>query len=201
MILARECQYKGSLGEFTYNTEEFEVLDKYTPFGVIPVLHYRGNETDGRKITIPNGLKDGSYLFENASIQTPPLLPPSLERANYMFLDCVSLVRGAILPHGCVSASFMYAGCRSLLSVPACPKTLRRASYMCDGCRMLQEPMVLNAGMENITGMYRNCVNLKHLAEIPDSVKEYQHLYRGCKSLKDILGASYEETAVKDVLS
>ena len=198
MILARECKYKGSLGEFTYNTEDFEIINKYTPFGVIPTLHYRGTETDGTKIKIPNGLRDGSYLFENTSIQTPPLLPPSLTLANYMFLDCVSLVRGAILPHGCVSASFMYAGCRSLTSVPRTPNTLKRAQYMCDGCRLLEEPVLLNDGIENITGMFRNCASMQHLADVPDSVKEYAHLYRGCKLLRDLLGDAYEETAVKE---
>lgn len=199
MILAQEKEYKGPLGEFRYNTADFEVMNKYTPIGVIQILKYRGQEVDGSKIKIPLGVKDCSYMFEKQSIKTPPVIPPTVRCTNYMFYGCVSLERGALLPYGVESASFMYAGCRNVMYVPACPGTLRLAQYMCDGCRSLLAPPVLNNGIQKVTGLCRNCIGLQELALLPDTVIDASYMYRGTKGVEAMRRAADDKaTCVKN---
>lgn len=196
MILSQEKKYKGPLGEFVYNSEDFELMYRYTPLGGFEVLKYRGPETEGDKIRIPNGIVDCSYMFEKLSVKTPPVIPVSVRTTNYMFKDCVSLVRGALLPYGTKSSSFMYQGCRSLVSCPMLPDTLLNAQYMFDGCRLLEQPPKIGTKLQNATGMFRDCLSLQSLAVLPNEVPKTNHMYRNCGLLKEILGSSYEESHV-----
>lgn len=194
MVLQQERKYKGPLGQFVYNTRDFELIDKYTPFGRFDVLRYRGNETDGSKITIPNGIIDCSYMFEKHSLQTPPIIPVGVRIVNYMFKDCVSLLRGAVFPHGVVSAAFAYQGCRSLQACPGLPKTLEKGQYLFDSCTSLACPPKIGANLLKGAGMFRGCRNMQCLADFPVGA-DVQHAYRNCESLREVLGNAYEETA------
>lgn len=198
MILAQERNYKGPLGEFVYNTKDFEVLRQWGPMGMFEILKYRGHETDGDKIEIPKGIKDCSYMFEKCSLKTPPIIPIGVKNTSYMFKDCLSLTRGAVLPYGVVIASFMYAGCRQLRSVPVLPSTVRQAQYMCDTCSMLYEPPTLSENLENASGMFRGCREMVKLADVPETCTKTDHIYRNCEKLKDILGDDYEAVISDD---
>lgn len=196
MVLPQEKRYKGPLGEFTYDSKDFELMYRYTPIGSIEILKYRGPEVEGDKIHIPNGIVDCSYMFEKQSLRTPPVIPVSVKIANYMFKDCVSLVRGALLPYGTKSASFMYQNCRSLEVSPVLPDTLVNAQYMYDGCRLLKKPPRIGEALFNATGMFRDCYALEELAVLPSGVVKKVHIYRNCRLLKDALGSLYEESHV-----
>lgn len=194
--MIQEKTYKGPLGSFSYSTADFAVETKYTPLGPLQILRYRGKETDGLKIQIPMGLLDASYMFENKSLVTPPVIPVTVQRADYMFLNCVSLVKGAVFPYGMKSASFAYSGCRSLVEAPGLPSTMKNASFLFDGCRLLVKPPILNKGLENTTGMFRNCFRLESFADLPKSVVKSEHMYRGCRALADVLGDAYESADI-----
>lgn len=198
MILPQEKRYKGPLGEFTYNSADFELAYRYTPFGGLEVLKYRGSEIEGEKIKIPDGIVDCSYMFEKLSIRTAPVIPVSVRTVNYMFKDCVSLIRGTLLPYGTRSASFMYQGCRSLESCSALPDTLENAQYMFDGCRSLVLPPKMPARLKQASGMFRGCQSLCELADFPKGVISKKHVYRDCKGLKELLGSAYEESQPVD---
>lgn len=184
VILPQRKRYKGPLGEFEFSTEEFEVTYKDTPFGWLEVLLYRGTETEGYKIHIPEGVVNCSYMFEGTMLQTPPVIPVGVKNVNYMFANCVSLKRGALLPDGVTTASFLYQGDRSLESSPALPNTLENGSYLFDGCTHLLEPPKIGSRLKNATGMFRNCFRLQQEAVFPDGVRA-EHAYRGCKTLQD----------------
>lgn len=196
MMPVQLVDYKGSLGVFSYDPNIFEVRKKYTPYGALQVLQYKGRETDGSLIAIPEGVQDCSYMFEGKSLITPPRIPSGVIRTNYMFLNCTSLERGAILPYGVRTASCMYRGCLRLQYVPRMCESLQNASYMFDGCRSLEMPPVLNEGLQNISGMFRNCFQLQEVAVVPSSVQLDAHVYRGCRKLKEVLGNQYEDTDV-----
>lgn len=196
MLVRKMVDYKGPLGVFSYYPDDFEVRKKYTPYGALQILQYKGREVDGRKIHIPEGIRDCSYMFEGKSLVSPPVIPSGVKRTNFMFLNCSSLQTGAILPYGVESSFSMYSGCLALTYAPMMPATLKNASYMFDGCRSLRKPPLLNEGLENVCGMFRNCFQLESLAEVPSSVIQYGHMYRGCRKLKDILGVYYENTDV-----
>ena len=200
MILAQERKYKGPLGEFVYNTGDFEVLRQYGPMGMFEILKYRGHETDGSKIEIPKGIKDCSYMFEKCSIQTPPIIPVGVKNTSHMFKDCMSLTRGAVVPYGVKIMSFMYEGCRVLQSVPSMPDTVMYAQYMCDSCSALFEPPRISKKLVNASGMFRGCREMVKLAELPDTCEKQEHIYRNCEKLKDILGDEYEATKTDDCI-
>lgn len=186
MIPPRIVQYEGRLGTFAYSTADFEISMRYTETGSFEILSYRGRETDGSKIQVPEGLVNGSYLFEGKSLVTPPRLPKSLKNASYMFKNCVSLQRGAVLPDGVEKCGFMYQGCRSLVSCPDLPNTVVDAPYMFDGCSYLERSPRLSKRMRNIAGIYRGCRRLQEEPEIPPYVLRDQYMFRDCLFLNRV---------------
>lgn len=198
MFLARDVNYKGPLGVFTYNTQDFELMRKDTPLGKLEYLHYHGTAVDGSQITIPQGIRNCMYMFENTSIVTPPMIPVGVTNTSYMFKGCVSLEGGALLPEGVQFASFMYKNCRSLRGCYDLPDSLEKAQYMFDGCRALEVPPMIGQGLKDASGMFRGCRFMVETANVPDSLND-AHMYRNCEQLEDLLGDRYEATIADQV--
>lgn len=168
MLPAKTVNYVGPLGRFSYQTDEFEVMQKYSASGIVTeCLRYKGLLTDGSKIRIPDGVVDASYMFEGKPLVTPPKIPDSVLNTSHMFQKCVSLVRGAVLPLNVKNTGFMYAGCRSLERVPGIPDKTTETSYMFDGCTSLQMPPIVPGSVKRANGMFRGCVSMMALPSFP----------------------------------
>ena len=77
--------YVGELGEFNYNDREFD-------FDKEGYLRYIGEETDGREIKIPDGIKNCYGMFAwNETLEYPPVIPDSVENCFWMFSRYLSL--------------------------------------------------------------------------------------------------------------
>lgn len=101
MRLHRTCD----LGCFMYDPNEFIPLSD----GV----RYIGNETDGSKIKIPDGVVDMYYTFAyNESLVTPPVIPEGVENCTGMFKNCSSLKQPPVIPDSVkIGVSTMFDDC------------------------------------------------------------------------------------------
>lgn len=87
--------YIGELGSFDYNTDEWEVAERTAVDSETgnesksTVLRYVGDETDGKNIKIPEGVKNLDYAFENnKNLISAPEIPDSVESAFGAFKGC-----------------------------------------------------------------------------------------------------------------
>ena len=183
VINVKDVTYDGYLGKFVYNTANFELRNRYTEHGTFEVLVYRGRETNGANIVIPEGIINISYMFENTSIMTPPAIPESVEIMDYTFKDCASLNVGAGLPVNLKSCAFCYKNCRSMLYGSDMPDTVTSASYMYDGCTSLYSMGHVSVNLQYASGMCRNCKNLRMMPDIPETVERQDFIFKGCEAL------------------
>ena len=181
--------YSGRLGEFDYDTGEFEIWSRPAGNTYIDVFRYRGRETDGSKIKIPDGVVDLSYCFEGCRIVTPPAIPVSVRIMQYTFQNCVALTSGASLPDGVLRIGFMYQNCRNLVTGSDMPDSVVDASYVYDGCVALVNPGRVSMGLENGSGMFRNCRVMRFIPDIPETIARSSQVFRGCDYLHSILGS------------
>lgn len=91
--------YEGILGTFDYNTNEWAIAEKKVKGDdgrttEVPVLRYIGDEKNGDKIEIPDGVKSLDYSFEgNTKLETVPRIPDSVTSAHAAFMGCDHLKR------------------------------------------------------------------------------------------------------------
>lgn len=185
IVNAKDVEYDGRLGKFTYNTSDFELRYRYTETGVFEVLIYRGEERDGTLIKIPDGIKDISYMFESVPLTLPPHIPNSVEIMDYTFKDCTYLVVGAGLPVNLKSCGFCYRNCRSLQCGSNMPDTVESAPYMYDGCVMMSNAGHVSIGLKYASGMFRNCKNLREMPDISPTVERRDYMFIGCNALNN----------------
>ncbi len=125
--------YKGKLGDFEYDDSEFKVITEIFPKR--DRLIYIGEETDGSKIVIPEGVTDTSFLFaDNKKIRTGVTIPDSVTSSEYMYMDCTELEIGSDLSEGIIFADGMYQGCTKLKTVPVINSNLWADIRMFAGC-------------------------------------------------------------------
>lgn len=188
--------YDGELGKFDYNPAEFRVMvvtvepRKDAEGNVIegtggqfPILRYIGDEVDGSKINIPEGLKDGALMFDgNENLRSAPRLPASLESAFGMFRDCTSMTLARQpIPSNVQDTQFMFAGCRSLTRGPSeVPGTVKDATAMFANCDSMIVTPKLKEGIECTDSMFANCKSLEKKPSVPSSVKYADSMTAGC---------------------
>ena len=183
MILENQIHNKSALGNFWYNTLDFKIINKSTPFGKIQVLKYIGPEIIGLNINIPEGLKSTAYMFDgNYNLLSAPIIPASVRTTDNMFNNCSRLEYGIAMPYGVTSCNFMYQGCIKLKAAPDLPETIKNAAYMFSNCVSLVNPPLIPSNIKNISGMFHNC---KSLNIIPDNAKQ-DYILLGCKRLNNI---------------
>lgn len=187
--------YDGVLGSFDYNPKEFQLqvvrveADEFgNPPDYFPVLKYIGDEVDGKNIHIPEGLRDGSFMFEgNETLTSQPKLPSSLTCGVGMFKDCKCMMTASVtLPSGLEDASFMYAGCSHLCRGPVVlPPKLRDATAMfANDVNLGNTPKIL-PGLEYADSMFVNCETLKKKPKFPHSVKVADYAIVGCTGIDE----------------
>ena len=99
-------------------------------------LFYIGNEPDGSKIRIPEGIKECEGMFSrNESLTTPPVIPSSVKACNYMFAYCKALKEAPEIPDGVLSCYGMFLGCESLTKKPKIPDSVWNTEEMFDECK------------------------------------------------------------------
>ena len=123
----------GPKGEFVYDKTQFEwapYMNKNAVTGGYEreeCFRYKGTETDGDSIEIPEGIRDMSHCFDgNMNISSIPALPKSLEKANGMF-------RGCMFMKGPSSSAKQPDGTMKI------PPRLREGRGMFQGCVALEQ--------------------------------------------------------------
>lgn len=157
------CHYEGYLGSFDFDTTVWQLgyYQKIMPDNSVvevPCLHYKLSESVSRmagdskgvknaqQFKIPDGLKIADYMFADTGITTAPdLSETDIESAHGMFMNCDDLVNvgdeqaiggGMQMPKKLKDASWMFAGCTSLLDhVHDFPSNLIDARYMFQDCK------------------------------------------------------------------
>lgn len=127
-----------------YNPEEFEIRC----VAGRKFLYYIGNEMDGIKIKIPEGLESIYNMFSNNErLLTPPRIPYGVE-------DC----EGA------------FCGCTKLHFPPDLPETVTNTDYMFNSCVSLDHPAILPDGIQSCKSMYGRCIRLFKLYRVYDPI-------------------------------
>jgi hypothetical protein len=149
-------QYDGQLGKFEYDDTEFKHL--IFRDGRKECLMYIGNESDGSKIKIPQGIKDCSFMFDRCeSLETPPVIPEGVEDCSVMFSDC-----------------------RNLEVPPIIPSSVKKCDAMFYYARCMRESPVIPEGVEDCTLMFQGCYNMRSAPVIPHSVKDTTCMFCVC---------------------
>lgn len=186
--------YEGTLGKFEFNPNEFELqcvhapADAYgNPATTYPILKYIGDEVDGNRIKIPEGLTDMTCMFEgNANLQTMPEIPDTVEDGCCAFKDCTNLV--AARPFSLTSkmkrASFMFSGCENMEHGPSMlPPRMKDATGMFVDCRSMTNTPVIVPGMECMDSTFANCESLTKKPVLPHTVKYADYATEGCTGI------------------
>lgn len=179
--------YSGRLGDFDYDTSEWEIWSRYAMRGTVDILRYRGRAVAGSDVHIPEGVIDLSYAFEGSRIQTPPVIPMSVRVMQYTFQNCKSLVRGASIPDGVTRTGFMYQNCRNLRTGSDMPDSITDASYMYDGCEAMLNPGRVSEKLVNGAGLFRNCRSMTVIPDLPECIRRDSQVFRGCDKLREML--------------
>lgn len=179
--------YSGRLGEFDYDTSEWEIRNRPAGRGVVDILRYRGRLTDGREIKIPEGVVDLSYAFEGSRLQIPPVIPMSVRVMQYTFQNCRSLGYGVSIPNGVTRTGFMYQNCCNLRSGSDMPDSVTDASYMYDGCSAMINPGRISMNLVNGAGLFRNCRAMSVIPDLPECIRRDKQVFRGCDTLVEML--------------
>lgn len=98
-----------NFGSFEYDDADWQL--KLTKSGK-PYLAYIGQETDGRNIEIPKGLKSLDHSFAGTNIEIPPIIPEGIVSARCAFMGCKNLSSPAILPKSIKDTDYMYDRCQ-----------------------------------------------------------------------------------------
>lgn len=187
--------YQGVLGKFAYDPSEFQLqvvrvdADEFgNPPTSFPILKYIGKEVDGANIHVPEGLVDGSFMFEgNHDLTSQPKLPSSLESGFGMFKDCKNMqLASSVLPSKLQDGAFMYAGCTNLLRGPmVLPKSLKDSTAMFANDVNLSNTPKMVSGLEYADSMFVNCESLTKKPKFPSTTKVTDFATVGCTGIDD----------------
>lgn len=110
-------------GDIEYNDEDFGLQ----PNGNDCYLIYKGSETDGSKIKLPDGIKSMDYMFFCSDIEMPPIIPNTVESMNYTFSGCIDLKKSPEIPNSVRSMVSTFRQCDSLEELPVLPAGIMHA--------------------------------------------------------------------------
>lgn len=167
--------YSGELGEFDYDTREFE-LDGY--------LHYIGTEPDGSKIKIPDGVKKCNGMFADCKfLIKAPAIPDGVKDCTVMFKGCTSLIIAPEIPDSVKDCRFMFYNCESLTTPPVIPNGVENCDSMFSGCESLKKAPIIPNSVKDCDMMFLGCHLLTKASEIPNGVKFCSYMFADCVSL------------------
>lgn len=168
--------YEGELGVFDYDETQFKVF-------IDGSIRYVGEETDGSKIVIPDGVIDLSDVFNDSNLVTPPRIPKSVVYCNNTFYACDCLIQAAELPEGVLDTSNMYNGCFNLQNAGSIPSTVTNCDKMFADCNRLKGGAIFEPVPECSRWlMYYGCVSMEKAYDI-ECTKQTKEMYTSCFSL------------------
>lgn len=187
-------EYDGVLGKFTFDPTQFQLQvvdvpadDAGNPATSYPILRYVGSEVDGKNIQIPDGLEDGSFMFENnKDLQSMPKLPSTLKVGFGMFRGCSDMqsAHAITLPTKLSDAQFMFADCTNMVVGPATiPGNVKDATGMFANCKNLGRTPVILPGVQCGDSMFANCESLTKKPKLPTSMKYADYATEGCTGI------------------
>lgn len=202
---------------FSYDDEEFQDMGSGR-------LKYIGTQTDGSMIQVPDGLVDGTQLFEQSGLTSGAVLPDSLRIMNNMYMGCADMTDPGVIPAGVVSmdgayaytgikeapelpdsvthANFAFDHCKDLERCGNLPENLKEADCMFAWNTSLQElPEELPEALTNMDGFACGCASLKHPPKTGRNVKNMANAYAGAVMLEEmpeIPEGAYAKNVVAD---
>ena len=147
-------------------------------------LKYIGAETDGANIQVPEGLVDGSEMFEQTGLTCGAKLPESLRIMNNMYRGCMDLKDPGVIPDGVTSMDGAYAY-TGIKETPQLPDTITHANFAFDHCNRLERCGNFPANLKEADCMFSGDTVLQELpSELPDTVTDMDGFACGCENLK-----------------
>ena len=199
-------EYDGELGSFAYdpNEYEFQSVEHFTDTGEsvsMSYLHYIGDEVDGSKIRIPDGLRDASFLFAETDIESVPQIPDSVNYAAAMCTGCDGLtdVSATKFPAGMTDASMFFCDCENLTKGCDVPGTVRNASSMYLGCSAMENCPNIEDGVKDCSHMFGSCTSMTEKPFFPSSVEKATFATDGCLQLDANEQSRYESEYAADI--
>lgn len=189
--------YKGGLGEFTYDDTQFQLVDCDDGERLV----YVGRETDGSKIAVPKGLTDASEMFSGTNLVSAPRLPEGVTKADFTYSNCDAMVNPGTLPEGLKSAQYCYFGCLELPVTPDFPSTLEDMTGMFDNCPKLREVRRLPPALQEGSFCFANCPELVDAMELPDGVKRIDGMFLNCGQFEGIFKIPDSVLSAEDCLT
>ena len=188
--------YEGCLGTFDYNPNDFELCDfelglrdeSERPL-TITCLKYIGDEVDGKKIRIPDGITDISLMFDGCeSLTSVPDIPSSVERSFATFRDCTGLTDISIMDFGgskLKDMQFMFSGCKNLVhSLAFLPPKVEQTDYMFFQCDSMVDSPRMCRSVKSADGMYAMCRSLDSVPDMPFGIrKQATDFVVGCDNI------------------
>ena len=182
--------YKGSLGEFDYDPDDWSVTTKEISNDTteqktkIPVLRYIGSGS-GKSVEIPEGVKVLDYSFEGLDISEVPVIPKGVESCHCSFMNCKELYRasgdakegenfgpaGPIggtweMPDSIKDASGMFYNCGNLCEAfTKCSSDLVNAQYMYGYCGKLGQSTYWQGFSEHNTNAFTSFADSNYMTE------------------------------------
>ena len=186
-----QVAYDGVLGHFTFDDRQFVLAklerpaDEYGPANEQHILKYIGEETDGKKIEIPEGLRDLTMTFAGTNIESAPRIPQGVEYGNCAFMDCHNLKDAKIeLPSTMKNTACMFANCENLVNPPRrIPGSVQNADYMFFGDASMKRTPDVRNGVQSMNGMFVDCKNLKDAPSVPKSVRQSKDVTLNCTGI------------------
>lgn len=157
-------KYEGVLGKFQYDETKFEIsyTEEKTEF-----LKYIGEEIDGRKIKIPDGVTSLDYTFEGTAITSSPDMPDSVVSADYVCYNCADLESSGKLSKNLKSVESAWGECHALKRAPYLTDSIEKADFAFDGCENMTELYNLPKSLKHADGMFANCKKLEAIPDFP----------------------------------
>lgn len=169
-------KYMDDAVSFEYDDEQFESRNNGQ-------LRYIGKETDGSRIRVPNGIVDGTAMFEDTGIQSAPTLPDSIKIMSNMYRGCADMKDPGQIPEGVtdIDGAYSYTGIRE---TPHIPDSVESANFAFDHCRNLEHCENFSNNMKNAVCMFAGDKSLTTLPEeLPDSLIDMDGFACGCENL------------------
>lgn len=143
-------------------------------------LKYIGEETDGSKIKIPDGIKSIRYMFVDSNIVIPPVIPNTVTDMDHAFCGSYGLKEPPAIPNSVKKIVCAFECCDNLETAPVIPDSVIDMYKAFSGCEKLKQPPVIPNSVEDMTAAFAYCYSLETVPVIPDSVKCREDVFKGC---------------------
>ena len=197
-------EYVGEAGTFQYDPKEFALkqMQANMPDGSmksIETLVYIGQETDGSKIHIPDGVRNMAGMFANSKLKSAPQIPMGVQNMDMAFMGCENLKSAKItIPPTVRDMNLTFAGCKNMTKGPVViPGTVKNADYAFAQCASLKTTPRLGHGMESISGIFADCRNLTKTPTIPQTVRRADYATSNCPGMDGARDAKAQERLEK----